>query len=567
MTALIEFFGRLHPLILHAPIGLFIGVAAMELSSILRRGPRPEYAPLLLVYLTILSMLGSTASGYILSLEDGYGGKTLDLHFWAGLVSAGLSVLMVVFRQRTALAGVPQLQTGVSSDFGGVRSTMPWYANNAVLYRACVVLLAGFLALTGHLGGSMTHGEDFLFEPFRESRAARTPRAPQEQKAEEQNAVHQKPGTEDPGWTAALSVFDAKCNMCHGESKQKGGLAMHTLEALNAGGTTGSAYEPGDPENSELLIRIHLDLDHDDHMPPIDKPQLTGDEIRIITEWIASTGKGASPSASPSNGSQGASPQVTSSPVAAAQSPDGAAIAAMRAARVHIASLSPNDAQLWLDFSTVQPRLAAHTTASLLQPLLPFIVHLNLSGCELPANLGELAHGMIRLERLDLRNTSASDELAGLLASHSSLRELVLVRTQVSDASIESLSSLRGLKTLYVWNSALTPAGVVRLRAALPNARIDAGDARLSDATQTEGELKFSSDGATPQPGAPEAAPAAAPAIATLKPINDTCPVSGSPIDAKYMVVYEGKVIGFCCPNCPKQFWSDPQKFLSVLPK
>jgi YHS domain-containing protein len=31
------------------------------------------------------------------------------------------------------------------------------------------------------------------------------------------------------------------------------------------------------------------------------------------------------------------------------------------------------------------------------------------------------------------------------------------------------------------------------------------------------------------------------------------------------MVVYEGKVIAFCCPNCPKQFWTDPQKFLAAL--
>jgi hypothetical protein len=32
--------------------------------------------------------------------------------------------------------------------------------------------------------------------------------------------------------------------------------------------------------------------------------------------------------------------------------------------------------------------------------------------------------------------------------------------------------------------------------------------------------------------------------------INDTCPVSGKPIDGKTMATYHGVSVGFCCPNC-----------------
>jgi YHS domain-containing protein len=36
-------------------------------------------------------------------------------------------------------------------------------------------------------------------------------------------------------------------------------------------------------------------------------------------------------------------------------------------------------------------------------------------------------------------------------------------------------------------------------------------------------------------------------------------------VNPKYAVVFEGKVIGFCCPNCPKEFWADPKAFAEKL--
>jgi len=52
--------------------------------------------------------------------------------------------------------------------------------------------------------------------------------------------------------------------------------------------------------------------------------------------------------------------------------------------------------------------------------------------------------------------------------------------------------------------------------------------------------------------------------------VNATCPVSGSPVNPKYALVHTSaagpRVIGFCCPNCPKEFWADPAKFEAKLP-
>jgi YHS domain-containing protein len=45
------------------------------------------------------------------------------------------------------------------------------------------------------------------------------------------------------------------------------------------------------------------------------------------------------------------------------------------------------------------------------------------------------------------------------------------------------------------------------------------------------------------------------------------CPVSGKPINAKHMVEYNGEKVYFCCPNCPKAFEANPEKFLEKLPQ
>jgi YHS domain-containing protein len=45
------------------------------------------------------------------------------------------------------------------------------------------------------------------------------------------------------------------------------------------------------------------------------------------------------------------------------------------------------------------------------------------------------------------------------------------------------------------------------------------------------------------------------------------CPVSGKPINPQASVEYEGEKVYFCCPNCPKAFEADPEKFVAKLPQ
>lgn len=81
-------------------------------------------------------------------------------------------------------------------------------------------------------------------------------------------------------------IFKEKCTGCHGAEKQKGGLRLDSHEAVMKGGEDGAVVVAGDPKKSELLRVLLLPKDHDDHMPPPKKPQLTEDEIAKIKAWI-----------------------------------------------------------------------------------------------------------------------------------------------------------------------------------------------------------------------------------------------------------------------------------------
>ena len=50
------------------------------------------------------------------------------------------------------------------------------------------------------------------------------------------------------------------------------------------------------------------------------------------------------------------------------------------------------------------------------------------------------------------------------------------------------------------------------------------------------------------------------------KPVNKFCAVDrDNEVDPKVTTVYKGKVIGFCCRDCIKDFQKDPEKYVKDL--
>ncbi len=90
-------------------------------------------------------------------------------------------------------------------------------------------------------------------------------------------------------------IFSEHCVSCHGEKKQKKNLRLDSLAAILKGGKDGDVIVPGKPDDSDLVKRVHLDLEDDDHMPPKQKAQLTAGEIQILEWWIAAGAPGEVP--------------------------------------------------------------------------------------------------------------------------------------------------------------------------------------------------------------------------------------------------------------------------------
>ena len=111
--------------------------------------------------------------------------------------------------------------------------------------------------------------------------------------------------TED---TAAIEFFETnirplfaeKCQSCHGDKKQEGGLRLTNRSEAIKGGDSGPAVVPGNEEESLLLRAVGDEADR--KMPPTGK--LTDSEIENLIRWIKS---GA---VWPSN-EHGASPALT----------------------------------------------------------------------------------------------------------------------------------------------------------------------------------------------------------------------------------------------------------------
>lgn len=79
-------------------------------------------------------------------------------------------------------------------------------------------------------------------------------------------------------------VLAAECYECHGPERQRGGLRLDFREALRAGGDSGAALIPGDPEASLLLRAIRHD-DPDLAMPP-KRPKVPDAVIADVAAWI-----------------------------------------------------------------------------------------------------------------------------------------------------------------------------------------------------------------------------------------------------------------------------------------
>ncbi|MFN0206817.1 MAG: c-type cytochrome domain-containing protein [Planctomycetota bacterium] len=554
------FFGRLHPLILHIPVGVFVCCALFEFFQILRK-ESVRLAPGVFVWFAALGGALSAATGYVLSSERAEGDSTLEWHRWLGIVSAVLGL---------AAAAVHYY----SND--GVR------IQTARMYRILLFATAIILIPAGHLGAGLTHGEGYLTEPLGGSAPpARTESAPVAQ----EGIVNVATGTNStnpvqPGARTfasdILPIFSERCAACHNEDKQKGELELLTKESIQKGGKSGPLWIAGNPNESLLIRRVKSPLEEKGHMPPKAKPQPAQAEIDMLEAWVAAgapfdgsfeaPGKLASEATitktaavEPAKPESEINKKTDVIDSANNKFPDPApAIAALREKLIHAQAVSQDSGLLWIDFSAVAKRIEEKEIIELLTPLAPQIVELTLSRCTIGEAACKLVATFTQLRRLDLRGTPVSAKEIEPFRNLLNLEELVLVQTNANDSAVDAILAIPSLKKVYLWGAGVSGDGIVKLRKERPDLRVDAGDAHDAAAEKTEEPVQLTN--AAPVPGKENEQKTAVPG-----PVNKTCPVTGAALSPKYQIVFDGKVVGFCCPNCPSKFWANPGEFKDKL--
>jgi len=234
-------------------------LAAVAVLEIAARIPRFKNAAASAGYILVLSAplaVVAAICGWLLSLGGGYDEKLLSWHKWLGTGTAVASVLTAIF----------------------------YYWGKIIIYRANLFTTVGLVMVAGHLGGSLTHGSNYLTDhaprPLMKLLGlTATPKT--------STAVSPEDLKQLPVFTGLIEpVLEHKCVRCHGPDKSKAALRLDSFAALEQGSENGPVISPGNAADSPLMKRALLPADNADHMPPAGKPQLTTAEITLLKWWI-----------------------------------------------------------------------------------------------------------------------------------------------------------------------------------------------------------------------------------------------------------------------------------------
>jgi cytochrome c5 len=297
---------------------------------------------------------------------------------------------------------------------------------------------------------------------------------------------------DQPIFTGAVQkILDSKCASCHNAEKKKGKLDMGTFELLMKGGDSGKpAIVPGKSAESDIIVRISLPKDHDDHMPPGDKPQPSENEIAVLKWWIDSGAKADTPikdAGAPDNlkpvvlelaQQTVEKPKEAPKPVTTPKELDPAVKEAVAKLEKEIGAsilqIAQSETGLMFTAINVADKFSDAELAKF-APIAAHIEDLNLARTKI-TDAGLAAIGaMTNLKRLRLENTGVTDAGIDHLKGLVKLEYLNLFNTPITDAGLEKLAPLTALKRLYVWQTKATKEAAEKLHAQNKNLIINLG--------------------------------------------------------------------------------------------
>jgi uncharacterized membrane protein len=445
-----SFIGHFHPVFVHLPIGILVLAFILQLIARKQRTAGLDHAIGISLLAGLIAAVVSCITGFYLSRNDDYDAQLVNQHQWLGIgVAVVTGVLYWLHRQHKA-----------------VRWQWPLMISLFVL-----------VSITGHLGGSLTHGSDYLTAPLANMMNGDTVAAEKRAViANVQEAVAYK--------EIVQPILQSKCYGCHNKNKQKGGLRMDDQELLLKGGKNGVVLVPGSATESDLLKRLALPREDDDHMPPKEKPQLTDKEVALLHWWVT-TGASFDKKVSQLDQPEAIKPVLTALqhapeekkvatdiPAEPVEPADAAALQKLRALGVVILPVAKNSNYLSANFITATIK---NEDLKLLAPLKQQLIWLKLGNTLVTDSALFYVAQCNRITRLQLEHTAITDAGMKEVAALKHLEHLNVVDTKVTAAGLLQLAKLDKLQAVYCYQARVRAEDWAALKKAFPKVNIDSG--------------------------------------------------------------------------------------------
>ncbi|MEX0778793.1 MAG: c-type cytochrome domain-containing protein [Balneolales bacterium] len=464
------FFGRFHPILVHLPIGFLLFAFLLEGVSRIKKYEQLNFAVPFALLLGGISGIAASITGYLLSSGGGYGEDLLDMHKWMGITVTVLSLLAFVIRIK--------------------------FFENFVLkkvYEMAMIFMAGILLVTGHYGGSLTHGSDYLYRYMPEP--VRTAMGLHIQKEEDTIELIQDLDSALVYQDVIEPILRTRCQSCHNQDRKEGELLMASFDEVMAGGESGPIIVTHQAEESELYKRLILPARDENRMPPRGRRQLTSDQINLIAWWID---QGA-PSLSRvselevSGNISGALDKLTKKgqsffATTQVSKADALVLENLTEHGFNISPIAENTNFLNAGLSQSMNSISSEDM-DLLIPLSKQITWLDLSRSgATDSTLTRLSH-FNNLTRLNLAGTPIGDRTIETISMLKNLEYLNVYNTDIGDGGIKQLKTHVNMKSLYLWQTKVSSEGIDDLKANLPELYINIGWKSMEKGDSVEADM------------------------------------------------------------------------------
>ena len=479
---MLDFIGHLHPLIVHLPSGIvLLGVFMMAYEHY---SGVDFKTPISFAFLVgSISAVLACIAGWILSNSGEYDSLLVQKHQWTGIATATLGLLAYVLKQ---------------------------------FRKIIAILLTLLVFITGHYGGTLTHGENYLFNSNENANTIPSDALKGASKKITQTISNGKDSLSIVKYNLykdeVAPILKLRCYNCHSAIKQKNGLRLDGEMFIKKGGKNGKIFFAGNAFKSPLYTSLLLPLDDEKHMPPKGKHQLSQNEILIIERWIKSgasfediidtiNNKEVSKNVATLNNisdknilddskseilkseirettksivvdNNKNTVKISSLPNPPAISP--AIIEDFKQKNIILTNIAEGSNFVMANFVNVVPfnKSSLQTLKSINEQL----VNLKLTNLPINDNDLKIVADLKNIKKLNLENSLITDDGMAYINQLSQLEQLNLYGTNISDEGLMELASLKNLSVLYLWKTKVTKGGIEQFKKTHPKVTIEIGD-------------------------------------------------------------------------------------------